>query len=237
MKGSLFVIALLLAALIVGCAPTVSGESQAVIADTSVIGLEPTPAPPADTLELTAVPMPTSTLAPAPTATPEPPASPTQSMPTYTPEVNSTSIPIPSPSPAASATPTSAPEVASAPTSPSAPTPAPQNGANQEELVSRGLEVYREQYCGICHQLDAADTAGRFGPAHNDIGAIADQRIQAPGYAGSATSAEEYIRESLLDPTAYIVPGYELTSHHMPAYAHLEEGDIDALVQMLLHQK
>jgi mono/diheme cytochrome c family protein len=104
-------------------------------------------------------------------------------------------------------------------------------------LVSRGLEVYREQYCGICHQLDAADTAGRFGPAHNDIGAIADQRIQAPGYAGSATSAEEYIRESLLDPTAYLVPGYEFTSHHMPAYAHLEEGDIDALVQMLLHQK
>jgi hypothetical protein len=62
------------------------------------------------------------------------------------------------------------------------------------------------------------------------MGAIADERIQAPGYAGSATTAEDYIRESLLDPKAYLVPGYEVTSHHMPAYVHLEEGDINALV-------
>jgi hypothetical protein len=103
--------------------------------------------------------------------------------------------------------------------------------------VGRGLEVYREQYCGICHQFSVAETGGLFGPTHDGIGAIADERIQAPGYAGSATTGEEYIRESLLDPKAYIVPGYELTSHHMPTYAHLEEGDINALVQMLLHQK
>jgi hypothetical protein len=69
------------------------------------------------------------------------------------------------------------------------------------------------------------------------MGAIADERIQAPGYAGSATTAEDYIRESLLDPKAYLVPGYEVTSHHMPAYVHLEEGDINALVQMLLQQR
>ena len=237
MKGSLFVITLSLTALIVGCAPAASGESQAVIADPSVIGLEQTPAPPADTLELTAVATPTSTLTPAPTSTPEPPASPTQSMLTHTPEANSTAIPIPSPSPVASATPISAPEVASAPASPSAPTPAPQNGANQEELVSRGLEVYKEQYCGICHQLAAAETGGKFGPTHDGIGTIAEQRVQDPGYAGSATTAGEYIRESILSPKAYVVSDYEVTSHHMPAYAHLAEGDINALVQMLLQQK
>jgi hypothetical protein len=103
--------------------------------------------------------------------------------------------------------------------------------------VGRGLEVYREQYCGICHQFSVAETGGLFGPTHDGIGAIADERIQAPGYAGSATTSEEYLRESLLDPKAYIVPGFEVTSHHMPAYVHLEEGDINALVQMLLQQR
>jgi len=66
---------------------------------------------------------------------------------------------------------------------------------------------------------------------------IAEQRFQAPGYAGSATTPAEYIRESIVSPNTYLVPGYEVTNHHMPAYTHLEEGDIDALVQMLLNQK
>jgi len=112
-----------------------------------------------------------------------------------------------------------------------------QDNADLEEVVSYGLEVYRQQYCGVCHQLSAAATAGMFGPTHDGMGTIALQRIQAPGYAGAATTAEEYIRESIVSPDAYLVPGYEVTSHHMPAYAHLEEGDIDALVQMLLYQR
>jgi hypothetical protein len=53
---------------------------------------------------------------------------------------------------------------------------------------------------------------------------------------GGATTAREYIRESIVSPDAYLVPGYEVTSHHMPAYGHLEEGEIQALVQLLLVQ-
>jgi hypothetical protein len=34
-----------------------------------------------------------------------------------------------------------------------------------------------------------------------------------------------------------VVAGYENTQHQMPAYVHLSEADIDALVQMLLQQK
>jgi nitric oxide reductase subunit C len=116
-------------------------------------------------------------------------------------------------------------------------TPISQDGASTEELVGRGLDVYREQYCGICHQLSAAETAGKFGPTHDAMGAIAEQRLEDTGYKGAATTTGEYIYESLINPKAYLVPGYEVTSHHMPAYAHLEPGDLEALVQMLLHQR
>jgi mono/diheme cytochrome c family protein len=132
-----------------------------------------------------------------------------------------------------SATPAETPVVTSALTS----IPISQDSAGTDDLVSGGLEVYRQQYCGICHQLSAAETAGKFGPAHDAMGAVAEQRLEARGYNGRATTPGEYIYESIMDPKAYVVPGYEVTSHHMPAYAHLEQGDLEALVQMLLQQR
>jgi mono/diheme cytochrome c family protein len=237
MKHQLSVIVFLLAGLIAGCAPVASGESQAVVGDTGSVGLEHETAQPVETVELEVNAVPTSAAAPAPTLTPEPSASASESTPTDIPAVAPTSTPVPSPSPAVSTTATDTFPATSAAVPTSPPPTAPQDGASQAELVSYGLEVYKEQYCGLCHQLSAADTGGLFGPTHDGIGAIADQRVQAPDYAGSANTGEEYLRESLLDPKAYLVPGYEVTSHHMPAYTHLEEGDIDALVQMLLQQR
>jgi cytochrome c2 len=106
-----------------------------------------------------------------------------------------------------------------------------------ETAVDYGLQVYQVQYCGLCHKLDAAQTKGLFGPTHNHIAGIAEGRIHDPKYTGTARTAAEYIRESILDPQAYIVPGYEQTQHHMPAYTHLSQADVEALVQMLIEQK
>jgi hypothetical protein len=237
MKRPLFVIVLLLAGLAGGCAPVASGGSQIGVDDTDSVGLEQETALPADTVELGATPTHTLAAAPAPSSTPEPSPTAVQPAPTDPPAAAPTSTPVPSPSQAASTAPTDAPPATSeaVPTSP--PPTASLDSASQAELVGRGLEVYKEQYCGICHQLSIAQTGGLFGPPHDGIGAVADQRIQDPGYAGSAATGEEYLRESLLDPKAYVVPGYEFTSHHMPAYVHLEEADINALVQMLLQQR
>jgi mono/diheme cytochrome c family protein len=99
------------------------------------------------------------------------------------------------------------------------------------------MEVYHEQYCGICHQLDAANTGGTFGPTHNGLAQTAEQRLRDPRYAGAATTAAEYVRESILSPALYLVEGYEGSQHHMPAYTNLSETDLDALVQLLLQQK
>lgn len=104
-------------------------------------------------------------------------------------------------------------------------------------LVRRGQEVYRTQYCGMCHSLSSLGTGGRFGPSHDGVGATAGERIRDPAYDGTARTAEEYLRESILDPGAYRVPGYAGTRYVMPSYRHLPEEDLEALVQMLLHER
>lgn len=104
-------------------------------------------------------------------------------------------------------------------------------------LIARGVEVYRNQYCGTCHLLDRAGTGGTFGPSHNGFATIAAQRIQADDYTGQATTAAEYISESILAPKVYFVPGYEATRFQMPAYSNLTPEDLEALVQLLLSEE
>lgn len=113
---------------------------------------------------------------------------------------------------------------------------APATKAVTAEVVARGLELYKMQSCGTCHELKAAGTEGVFAPPHDALGMIAGARIQDPHYHGQATSGEVYIRESIVNPKAYLVPGYGLTYHHMPAYTSLNENDLNTLVQMLLEQ-
>ena len=110
--------------------------------------------------------------------------------------------------------------------------PAPFDRAEYE----RGLAVYLANSCGACHALSSAGTVGFFGPSHEAMGVIAGARVQDPDYGGAAEDAEGYLLESLIDPRAYLVPGFALTPHRMPAYSVLEEADLDALVYFLLQQ-
>lgn len=130
------------------------------------------------------------------------------------------------------ATPAAAP--AAAPTTP--PATAPQAEPTAEQPTDPGIAIYRANYCGVCHELPAAGTVGTFGPSHAGMGTIAAQRILDPTYGGSATTAAEYIAESILQPSAYIAPGYATSAHPMPSFGHLPQADIAALVEMLLAQ-
>lgn len=103
--------------------------------------------------------------------------------------------------------------------------------------VARGVAVYQEQHCGACHALTRAGTTGFFGPPHDSIATLAQRRIHDPGYSGTATSAEAYIRESISDPGVYRVPGYERTHFTMPDYSGLSPEDLDALVFMLSRER
>lgn len=119
--------------------------------------------------------------------------------------------------------------------SPTAP-PTARAPRSPKEQLAAGLTVYREQYCATCHSLDSADAASIFGPSHNQLATTAARRILDNTYTGTAESAEAYIRESITDPRAYVVPGYENTNMRMPPFR-LSEDDLEDLVQMLLLQK
>ncbi len=102
--------------------------------------------------------------------------------------------------------------------------------------IAQGILVYRANYCGTCHRNTLAGTAGMFGPSHDSLRINALRRIHDPRYTGHATTAGDYVRESIRDPGAWRVPGFERTRFLMPAYIQLTDSEVDALVRMLLWQ-
>lgn len=63
--------------------------------------------------------------------------------------------------------------------------------------------------CASCHILTAVGPKWAAEGAEPGIGARAEDRFQAPGYTGSATSAEQYLLESIVLPNAYVVEGFQ----------------------------
>ena len=109
----------------------------------------------------------------------------------------------------------------------------------QEELdalSTRGLTVYKEQYCGVCHQLDTAGTRGIFGPSHDGMADLAAARIQDPAYTGAATDIYAYLYESIVEPDVHYVEGFALSQHRMPTYRHIPDEDLEALIVYLADQ-
>jgi mono/diheme cytochrome c family protein len=95
------------------------------------------------------------------------------------------------------------------------------------EPVARGRQVYRSLGCANCHEPNLLGQ--RLGPPLDHIATLAETR--RPGLA-----AEEYIRQSILDPGAYVVPGYQ-DSMPRDLGRDLSPTDLDALVAYLLSLK
>lgn len=108
------------------------------------------------------------------------------------------------------------------------PTPTP----SQEELtdpVALGQRVFLDNGCGGCHTIDGL-SVGTVGPNLTQISTVAATRI--PGM-----SSEEYIRESIVDPSAYVVEGYP-DNVMLQTFAELiEPSQLDDLVAFLLAQE
>ncbi len=114
-------------------------------------------------------------------------------------------------------------------------TPSPD--APPEEIAEYGIQLYKDSGCVACHQLDVADAAGAVGPTHNGLASIAEQRVTGSGYTGSATTAEEYLIESIRNSNEYIVDGF--AANLMPNYPadQISDEDLQILVLMLLQQE
>lgn len=93
--------------------------------------------------------------------------------------------------------------------------------------LARGRQVYREKNCASCHRI--GDEGATTGPPLTHIATVAETR--QPGL-----SAEAYVRQSILDPGAYIVPGYPDTMPRGQARG-LSPEDFDDLVRYLLTLK
>ena len=77
-------------------------------------------------------------------------------------------------------------------------------------------KLFVQSGCAVCHTIPGIDPAkGRQGPKLV-LGINGPKRLADPNYQGTAESVREYIQESILNPGAYIVPGY--TDRVMPRW-------------------
>jgi hypothetical protein len=90
------------------------------------------------------------------------------------------------------------------------------------QAAAHGKELYVTLVCDSCHGLDAVGSTRSYAPTHNQMRATAEQRIQTADYSGQANTAAEYIRESIVNPKAYVVDGYQQLRFGMASYAHLD---------------
>ena len=89
-----------------------------------------------------------------------------------------------------------------------------------------GASLYEQRGCGGCHTFTPARSAGTSGPNLDRLEASARQ---------AGKPLEEYTRESIIDPGAYVNPQFEAP---MPdAFGDLTEPQVDALVQYLLQRR
>lgn len=220
----------------------VSGAASAVptavpvaptLAPTAAPVLEPTTAPAA-----TEVPPvePAITEAPmaAPAATEVPPAPVATEVPTAAPAATEVPTAVPPTLAPTAEPPTAAPTTAPAGAAPAA--PAEGGAAAAGGNVELGNKVFHRPLiggiaagCMTCHYTDAAQ--GNFtGP---NLGGIATRAATYEGYS----SAEEYIRTSIENPSAYVVSGFA-AGVMPPSYSQaLTPEELDSLVAYLMTLK
>ena len=105
-------------------------------------------------------------------------------------------------------------------------------GEDQGALAEAGLagattgpQIFTAAGCGACHKFSEAGTNGTVGPDLDQLASEAGNRTEA--------TPEEYTSESILDPDAFVVPGFQ--PGVMPAYeGRLNEKQVQALVDYLL---
>jgi cytochrome c551/c552 len=91
-----------------------------------------------------------------------------------------------------------------------------------------GASLFRAKGCSGCHQGPGVHSAVGIAPVLDDAADWAATRI--PG-----TSAEDYVRQSIVDPQAFISPA-ATTTLQMPTLP-LSAAELDALVTFLLEPR
>lgn len=129
-------------------------------------------------------------------------------------------------------------EVVEAPTLPSGPTV----GNDITKELPEGDPVNGEAL-GISLGCTACHVAAQIGPAwlaqdgQPGVGSRAEQRFQDPEYSGNATTPEQYLFESIVNPNDYIVSGYAANIMPNNYASQLTDQDMADLIAYLLSLK
>ena len=73
--------------------------------------------------------------------------------------------------------------------------------------AARGGKLFGTLPCVSCHDVTKPWPGGDICPNLGNIATEAARIVRSREYRGKAKTAAEYIRESIVDPNAYIVPG------------------------------
>ncbi len=103
------------------------------------------------------------------------------------------------------------------------PTPTPDPGSPE----GRGLRLFQAN-CAACHALQ--DGVVLSGPSLAHIAIIGGSRIKG-------MSAEDYIRQSIVDPNAYAIRGFETGTMRQDFAQTLTSDQVSDIVAFLMTQK
>ena len=95
-----------------------------------------------------------------------------------------------------------------------------ENGGGDSDLVALGEELYTAQGCNACHTTDGSQGVG---PTWQ--GLFGHEVTLDSGE--TVTADADYIKESIVEPNAKIVEGYQPI---MPAFPNLSDEELDAIV-------
>ncbi len=99
--------------------------------------------------------------------------------------------------------------------------------AMAKPTLDEGARLYQMIGCMACHSTDGS-TVGKVGPSWKGI--FGTERVLGKG-GKSAVADEAYLRESITNPSAKVVKGFEKFDTGMPIYAGiLNESQIESLV-------
>ncbi len=108
--------------------------------------------------------------------------------------------------------------------SPATPTPWTSRPTRTPD-VERGLTVFLSAACTACHTIDSVPEAvGEIGPNLSTVASTAGSRVDG-------LTAEEYLWQSITDPSAFLVDGY---GNLQPTGLVPDETDLDNLIAYLL---
>jgi cytochrome c2 len=103
--------------------------------------------------------------------------------------------------------------------------------AMAEPTVEEGARLYQMIGCMACHSIDGT-TVGKVGPSWKGI--YGSEREITKGVKGKFIADEAYLRESIVNPSAKVVKGFEKFDTGMPIYAGiLNDSQIESLVMYI----